>query len=97
MIKININKNAEGDNLFNLFSSCGKNKISKNKGEVFKYKYNENLSNDNSLLNYGIINKNNLYHNYIITMDLYDEKYEFYKYLTRQNVNMEQRYHIWLK
>ena len=89
LLKININKNAEGDNLFNLFSSCGKNKISKNKGEVFKYKYNENLSNDNSLLNYGIINKNNLYHNYIITMDLYDEKYEFYKYLTRQNVNME--------
>ena len=89
LLKININKNAEGDNLFNLFSSCGKNKISKNKGEVFKYKYNENLSNDNSLLNYGIINKNNLYHNYIITMDLYDEKYEFYKYLTRQNINME--------
>ena len=89
LLKINMNKNAEGDNLFNLFSSCGKNKISKNKGEVFKYKYNENLSNDNSLLNYGIINKNNLYHNYIITMDLYDEKYEFYKYLTRQNVNME--------
>ena len=89
LLKININKNAEGDNLFNLFSGCGKNKISKNKGEVFKYKYNENLSNDNSLLNYGIINKNNLYHNYIITMDLYDEKYEFYKYLTRQNINME--------
>ena len=89
LLKININKNAEGDNLFNLFSGCGKNKISKNKGEVFKYKYNENLSNDNSLSNYGIINKNNLYHNYIITMDLYDEKYEFYKYLTRQNINME--------
>ena len=84
ILKINNN-----NNIFNLYSSCGKEKIKKNKNEVFKYKYNENLSNDHSLLNYGIIIKNNLFHNYLITMDLYDEKYEFYKYLTRQNINMD--------
>ena len=84
LLKINLNKNK-----FNLFSSLDKGKITKNKGDIFKYKYNENLSNDNILLNYGIIKKNNLNHNYLITMDLYDEKYEFYKYLTRQNFNMD--------
>ena len=84
LLKINLNKNN-----FNLYSAIDKGKITKNKGDVFKYKYNENLSNDNFLLNYGIIKKNNLNHNYLITMDLYDEKYEFYKYLTRQNFNMD--------
>ena len=84
LLKINLNKNK-----FNLFSSIDKGKNTKNKGDIFKYKYNENLSNDNFLLNYGIIKKNNLNHNYLITMDLYDEKYEFYKYLTRQNFNMD--------
>ena len=87
ILKINYDK--KNKNAINLISSSGKNKIQKNKNEIFKYKYNENLSNDNSLLNYGIINKDNLFHNYLITMDLYDEKYEFYKYLTRQNINME--------
>ena len=87
LLKINFDKNK--NNVINLQPSCGKNKFEKSKNALFKYKYNENLSNDNSLLNYGIINKNNMYHNYMITMDLYDEKYEFYKYLTRQNINME--------
>ena len=87
LLKINFDKNKK--NVINLQPSCGKNKFEKSKNALFKYKYNENLSNDNSLLNYGIINKNNMYHNYMITMDLYDEKYEFYKYLTRQNINME--------
>ena len=89
LLKINYQKNKNNDNMLNLYYSCGKNKIDKSKGSIFRYKYNENLSNDNSLLNYGIIKKNNLYHNYLITMDLYDEKYEFYKYLTRQNINMD--------
>ena len=84
LLKINLNKNN-----FNLYSDVNKGKITKNKGDIFKYKYNENLSNDNFLLNYGIIKRNNLNHNYLITMDLYDEKYEFYKYLTRQNFNMD--------
>jgi hypothetical protein len=66
-----------------------KSKSPKTKNSIFKYKYNENLSNDNSLLNYGIILKDNINHNYLITMDLYDEKYEFYKYLTRKNLNMD--------
>ena len=70
LLKINLNKNK-----FNLFSSLDKGKITKNKGDLFKYKYNENLSNDNFLLNYGIIKKNYLKHNYLIIMDLYDEKY----------------------
>ena len=87
LLKINFDINKK--NVINLQPSCGKNKFEKSKNALFKYKYNENLSNDNSLLNYGIINKNNIYHNYMITMDLYDEKYEFYKYLTRQNINME--------
>ena len=87
LLKINFDKNNK--NVINLHSSCGKNKTPKSKNALFKYKYNENLSNDNSLLNYGIITKNNLDHNYLITMDLYDEKYEFYKYLTRKNINME--------
>ena len=88
ILKINHNSKID-NNKFDLFYSCGKNKITKNKNSIFKYKYNENLSNDHSLLNYGIIKKNNLFHNYLITMDLYDEKYEFYKYLTRQNINMD--------
>ena len=89
LLKINYQKNKNNDNMLNLYYSCGKDKIDKSKGSIFRYKYNENLSNDNSLLNYGIIKKNNLYHNYLITLDLYDEKYEFYKYLTRQNINMD--------
>ena len=87
ILKINIKQNKDKKS-FNLFSS-NNNKVLKKKNSVFKYKYNENLSNDNFLLNYGIIKKNNIYHNYLITMDLYDEKYEFYKYLTRQNINMD--------
>jgi len=83
LLKIN-NKNND----MNLFLNT-ENKITVSKNAEFKYKYNENLSNDHSLLNYGIIQKNNIYHNYLITMDLYDEKYEFYKYLTRQNIKMD--------
>ena len=95
ILKINIEKKSD-KKLFNLFSSNNNgnndnngNKAFKKKNSIFKYKYNENLSNDNFLLNYGIIKKDNLFHNYFITMDLYDEKYEFYKYLTRQNINMD--------
>ena len=92
ILKINIDKKSD-KKLFNLFSSNNNNnngnKAFKKKNSIFKYKYNENLSNDNFLLNYGIIKKDNLFHNYFITMDLYDEKYEFYKYLTRQNINMD--------
>ena len=89
ILKINIEKKSD-KKLFNLFSSNNNgNNVIKKKNSIFKYKYNENLSNDNFLLNYGIIKKDNLFHNYFITMDLYDEKYEFYKYLTRQNINMD--------
>ena len=41
------------------------------------------------LLNYGLVVKNNTFHNYVIKIDLYDEGYEFYKYLTRNNINMD--------
>ena len=84
ILKINNNKNNE----MNLFLNTN-NKLIVKKNTIFKYKYNENLSNDHSLLNYGIVQKNNIYHNYLITMDLYDEKYEFYKYLTSQNIPMD--------
>ena len=84
LLKINNN-----NNIYNLLYMSNSNKNPKKKNSIFKYKYNENLSNDNSLLNYGFIIKNNINHNYLITMDLYDEKYEFYKFLTRKNVNMD--------
>ena len=87
-IKVNnINNNNDIYNL--LYMSNTNNKSPKTKNSIFRYKYNENLSNDNSLLNYGFIIKNNINHNYLITMDLYDEKYEFYKFLTRKNYNMD--------
>ena len=86
LLKINNN-----NNIYNLLymSNRNNNKNPKKKNSIFRYKYNENLSNDNSLLNYGFIIKNNINHNYLITMDLYDEKYEFYKFLTRKNINMD--------
>ena len=84
LLKINNN-----DDIYNLLYMSSNNKNPKTKNSIFKYKYNENLSNDNSLLNYGIILKDNIDHKYLITMDLYDEKYEFYKYLTRKNINMD--------
>ena len=84
LLKINNN-----NNIYNLFFMTTNVKHSKTKNNIFKYKYNENLSNDNLLLNYGISLKNNLNHKYLITMDLYDEKYEFYKFLTRKSFNMD--------
>ena len=84
LLKINNN-----NDFYSLLYMTSNNKSPKTKNSIFKYKYNENLSNDNSLLNYGIILKDNTNHNYLITMDLYDEKYEFYKYLTRKNINMD--------
>ena len=85
LLKINNNNNE----IYNLLYMSNNNKIPKTKNSVFRYKYNDNLSNDNSLLNYGYIIKNNINHKYLITMDLYDEKYEFYKFLTRKNYNMD--------
>ena len=87
LLKISIENNDNKD-IYNLLymSSNGKDKT---KNSIFKYKYNENLSNDNLLLNYGFIIKNNQYHNYLITMDLYDEKYEFYQFLTRKSFKMD--------
>ena len=85
LLKIN-NDNSE---ILNLFFMTPNNKNLKTKNSIFKYKYNDNLSNDNLLLNYGLLLNNNIYHNYIITMDLYDEKYEFYKFLTRKNFKMD--------
>ena len=85
ILKININ-----NDIYNLFFiPSNNNDNQRNKNSIFKYKYNENLSNDNLLLNYGLIIKNNKYHNYLITMDLYDEQYEFYKFLTRKNFKMD--------
>ena len=84
LLKINNN-----NDLYSLLYMTSNSKSPKTKNSIFKYKYNENLSNDNSLLNYGIILKDNTNHNYLITMDLYDEHYEFYKYLTRKNINMD--------
>ena len=83
LLKIKNNNN----DIYNLFFMTSNEPKSKN--SIFKYKYNENLSNDNLLLNYGFIIKNNSNHNYLITMDLYDEKYEFYKFLTRKNFQMD--------
>ena len=85
ILKININNDIY--NLFFIPSNNNDNQRKKN--SIFRYKYNENLSNDNLLLNYGLIIKNNKYHNYLITMDLYDEQYEFYKFLTRKNFKMD--------
>ena len=84
LLKVNNNNN----DIFNLLYITPNNNA-KTKNSIFKYKYNENLSNDNSLLNYGFIIKNNQDHNYLITMDLYDEKYEFYQFLTRKNFKMD--------
>ena len=84
LLKINNN-----NNIYNLFFMTTNVKHSKTKNNIFKYKYNENLSNDNLLLNYGISLKNNLNHKYLITMDLYDEKYEFYKFLRKKNLNID--------
>ena len=77
------------NDIYNLLFMSSNNNIPKTKNSIFQYKYNENLSNDNLLLNYGFIIKNNVNHNYLITMDLYDEKYEFYKFLTRKNFQMD--------
>ena len=85
ILKININNYIY--NLFLIPSNNNDNQRKKN--SIFRYKYNENLSNDNLLLNYGLIIKNNKFHNYLITMDLYDEQYEFYKFLTRKNFKMD--------
>ena len=80
----------ENNDIYNLlYMSPNSNSKGKTKNSVFKYKYNENLSNDNLLLNYGFIIKNNQYHKYLINMDLYDEKYEFYQFLTRKNFKMD--------
>ena len=81
--------NNDNNDIFNLMFMSPSNKNPKTKNSIFKYKYNDNLSNDNLLLNYGFLIKNNIYHNYLITMDLYDEKYEFYKFLTRKNFKMD--------
>ena len=77
------------NDIYSLLFMSTNNNIPKTKNSIFQYKYNENLSNDNLLLNYGFIIKNNVNHNYLITMDLYDEKYEFYKFLTRKNFQMD--------
>ena len=78
-MKINLN-----NNIFNI-----KSYENYNEHDEFFYKYSDDLSNDNFLLNYGFIIKNNSFHNFLFKFEINDDKYLFYKYLIKEKFNMD--------
>ena len=59
-----------------------------NVGNEFRYRYNDDMSNDNFLLYYGFIIKKNTQHNFLFKFDVVDIKFNFYKFLVKNKFDM---------
>ena len=57
-------------------------------GSEFRYRYNEDLSNDNFLLYYGFVIKKNTEHNFLFKFDVVDVRFNFYQYLVKNKFDM---------
>jgi len=80
--KISINYNSENDRI----SINSNSEIFAN--EEFLFSFTDFLTNDNLLLNYGIVIRNNLFQEFLFKFEMEDPGYKFYQMLKASNFDM---------